>query len=93
MAKYAKQKEKDGKNGKLMVPGNRNETELIKTDVESDGEDGGATGDPKQQTYGNLDPNTDTSNDSIYSCTNAGRNINNGTKVSNMETKTITIND
>ena len=43
MAKYVKQEENAGKNGNLMKPGKENETELIKTDVESVGEDVGTT--------------------------------------------------
>ena len=43
MANYVKQEENDGKIGNLMEPGNQNEIEVMKTDVEDDGEDDGVT--------------------------------------------------
>ena len=41
MAKYVKQEENGGKIKNLMEPGDENEIEMMKTDVESDGKDGG----------------------------------------------------
>ena len=77
-----------------MEPGNQNKTELMKTDVESDGEDDRPRRNLKRQKYENSKPNTDTTNDSRYnSCTSVGRNNtrnNNGTK---KVTNTITNSD
>ena len=72
MAKDVKKDEKGGKIGNLMEPGNRNEIKLTKTDVESNGEGGGDTRAPKRRKcgkYGKSKPITDTTSDSVYSCT------------------------
>ena len=44
MAKYVKQEENARKIGNLMEPGNRNEIEVMKMDVELNGEEGSETG-------------------------------------------------
>ena len=43
-----------------MELGDKNENEMMKTDIESDGEDGGVTRQAQQQKYENPTPNTDT---------------------------------
>ena len=47
MANYVKQAENARKIENFMEPGNRNEIEVMKTDVESNGEEGGETGEPQ----------------------------------------------
>ena len=49
MAKYVKQEENAGKNRNLMEPRNRNKIEMMKKDINLDGEEGGGTGELKQQ--------------------------------------------
>ena len=65
-----KQDKNDGNTRILNQRGKGNETELIENKVEDDGGDEGATRAPKRRKYGNWKPNTDSTNDSRYSCTN-----------------------
>ena len=66
----------------------------MKTDGESDGEDGGPRRKHKRQKCENSKPNTDQTSDSIYRCTSPTRNIDNEIKkLTNTETNTVTIND
>ena len=103
MATYVKQEENVRKIGNLMEPGNRNKIKVMKMDVESNGEDDGATSEPKQQKCDSK-PLTDTTNDNICSnhCTSASRKIENnknnnndnkdgGKEVTNMNN--VTTND
>ena len=57
-----------------MEPGNRNEIEVMETDVEDDGIENGVTREAQQQKCENPTPNTDTTNDSIYSLSAIGDN-------------------
>ena len=61
----------------------------MKSDVEYDGKEDGATKEAQPKKYENPTSNIDTTNDNTgNSCTSASRNIDNGT-----ETKSVTTND
>ena len=63
---YVKEEENDGKIENLREPGNRNEIEVKKSDVESNGEEDGATTSKAQpKKCENPTSNTDTTNDNI----------------------------
>ena len=93
MAKDVKKDENDGKIENVREPGNRNEIEVMKSDLEYDGEEDGATREAQPKKYENPTSNIDTTNDNTCnSCISASRNIDNG-KVTNMETKSVPTND
>ena len=73
---YMKDGKIDGKIGNFRKLGNRNEIEVMKLDVEQDGEEDAATSKAQPKKYENLTSNTNTNNDSQYnSSTHAGRDI------------------
>ena len=52
MANYVKKEENAGKNGNLIEPGDENEIVMMKKGIESDGSEGGETGEPQWQKCG-----------------------------------------
>jgi len=87
---YVKEEENDGKIENLREPGNRNEIKVMKSDVESNGEEDGATTSKAQpKKCENPTSNTAMTNDNTgNSCTSARSDIDNG-KVTNTETKSV----
>jgi len=69
MERYVKEKENAGKIKNRMETCNQNKVKLMKTDGESNGEKGGDKRAPKRMGCESLKLNTDSINNSIYSCT------------------------
>ena len=91
MERNMKEGKHTGKIKNLMEPSDGIENEMMKTKVEYDGEEDGATSKAQLKKCENPTSNTgtNTTNDSRYnSGTHAGRDINNG-KVTNMEIKSV----